>query len=62
MAAATSPTPRQEDIMKMLKCNTHLGTKNCEVLMDPYVYKRRSDGMFTSLNFYLAAFPARLSF
>ncbi|KAI0563669.1 40S ribosomal protein SA [Gracilaria domingensis] len=29
----------------MLKCNTHLGTKNCDVLMEPYVYKRRYDGV-----------------
>lgn len=35
---------REEDISKMLKCNTHLGTKNCDVLMEPYVFKRRTDG------------------
>lgn len=44
MVASTEITPRQEDISKMLKCNTHLGTKNCDVLMEPYVFKRRFDG------------------
>lgn len=39
-------TPREDDICKMLKCNTHLGTKNCDVLMEPYVYKRRYDGTY----------------
>lgn len=29
----------------MLKCNTHLGTKNCDVLMEPYMFKRRNDGV-----------------
>lgn len=29
----------------MLKCNTHLGTKNCDVLMKPYVFSRRNDGV-----------------
>jgi small subunit ribosomal protein SAe len=36
---------RNEDIAKMLKCNTHLGTKNCDVLMEPYMFKRRNDGV-----------------
>lgn len=50
MVASTEITPRQEDISKMLKCNTHLGTKNCDVLMEPYVFKRRFDGkMLTSI-------------
>lgn len=47
MVATANPvqlTPREEDISLMLKCNTHLGTKNCDVLMEPYVHKRRSDG------------------
>eukprot|EP00178_Gracilaria_changii_P011513 TRINITY_DN326_c0_g1_i3.p4 TRINITY_DN326_c0_g1~~TRINITY_DN326_c0_g1_i3.p4 ORF type:complete len:308 (+),score=59.79 TRINITY_DN326_c0_g1_i3:159-1082(+) len=45
MVASTALSPREEDICKMLKCNTHLGTKNCDVLMEPYVYKRRYDGV-----------------
>mmetsp|Transcript_11790 Transcript_11790/g.20237 ORF Transcript_11790/g.20237 Transcript_11790/m.20237 type:complete len:295 (+) Transcript_11790:171-1055(+) len=36
---------RNEDVQKMLKCKTHLGTKNCDVLMAPYVHKRRADGV-----------------
>lgn len=45
MVASTEITPREDDISKMLKCNTHLGTKNCDVLMEPYVFKRRFDGV-----------------
>ncbi|CAN8072839.1 unnamed protein product [Agarophyton chilense] len=45
MVASTALSPREKDISKMLKCNTHLGTKNCDVLMEPYVYKRRYDGV-----------------
>ncbi|KAA8499119.1 40S ribosomal protein SA [Porphyridium purpureum] len=36
---------RNDDVQKMLKCKTHLGTKNCDVLMEPYVHKRRMDGV-----------------
>ncbi|BAM83354.1 40S ribosomal protein SA [Cyanidioschyzon merolae strain 10D] len=36
---------RQDDIAKMLACNTHLGTKNCDCLVSPYVFKRRADGV-----------------
>lgn len=50
--AASGGTPaseysrtRPDDIAKMLKCNTHLGTKNCDVLMEPYVFSRRVDGV-----------------
>lgn len=45
MGTSNVMTPREEDISKMLKCNTHLGTKNCDVLMEPYVFKRRYDGV-----------------
>lgn len=44
MGAGSEMTSREDDICKMLKCNTHLGTKNCDVLMEPYVFKRRYDG------------------
>lgn len=47
VAAAATISAREEDISKMLKCNTHLGTKNCDVLMEPYVFKRRFDGSFS---------------
>lgn len=36
---------RQDDIAKMVACNAQLGTKNCDVLMAPYVFKRRADGV-----------------
>jgi len=29
----------------MLACSTHQGTKNCDVLMEPYVFKTRKDGV-----------------
>lgn len=45
---AQGMSARDEDISKMLKCNTHLGTKNCDVLMEPYVFKRRYDGEFSA--------------
>lgn len=44
-AVPASKSTRSEDIAKMLKCNTHLGTKNCDVLMEPYVFSRRPDGV-----------------
>lgn len=45
-----------EEIQLLLAAHCHLGTKNCEKLMEPYVWKRRTDGahnaLFTiSLNF-----------
>lgn len=36
---------KHEDIEKMLVAETHIGSKNCDVLVEPYVWKRRiSDG------------------
>lgn len=43
--AAPVTNTRNEDIAKMLKCHTHLGTTNCDVLMEPYVFNRRNDGV-----------------
>jgi len=34
----------EEDIKLLLSAQSHLGTKNCDVHMEPYVYKRRADG------------------
>lgn len=34
-----------EDITLLLSAQTHLGTKNCETAMEPYVWKRRPDGI-----------------
>jgi len=36
---------KEEDIQKMLATGTHLGTKNCDVLMEPYVWKRGREGI-----------------
>jgi len=35
----------EADIQAMLAAGTHLGTKNTEVAMNPYVWKRRTDGI-----------------
>jgi small subunit ribosomal protein SAe len=45
MTAGVVTASKQEDIQKMLVCSTHIGTKNCDVLMNPYVYARREDGV-----------------
>jgi len=36
---------KEEDVAKMLACGVHLGTKNLEPAMEPYVWKRRNDGV-----------------
>jgi len=36
---------KEEDIAKMLACSVHLGTKNLDPAMEPYVWKRRNDGV-----------------
>jgi len=36
---------KEDDILKMLACQVHIGTRNLEVPMLPYVWKRRSDGV-----------------
>ncbi|BEI82901.1 hypothetical protein CcaverHIS002_0307690 [Cutaneotrichosporon cavernicola] len=35
----------EEDIQLLLAAQAHLGTKNCEKAMEPYVFKRRADGI-----------------
>jgi small subunit ribosomal protein SAe len=35
----------EEDVAKMLACQVHLGSRNVNVLMETYVWKRRSDGV-----------------
>lgn len=37
--------PTAEDIRMMLAAEVHLGTKNVDQAMEPYVWKRRSDGV-----------------
>lgn len=36
---------RSEDLKKMIACRTHLGTRNLEDKMKPYVYDTRGDGI-----------------
>merc|ERR1712072_1488027 len=37
----------EDDIQRMLACQVHLGTKNCDFQMERYTYKRRaSDGVY----------------
>ncbi|KAJ7049922.1 40S ribosomal protein S0 [Mycena amicta] len=35
----------EEDIQLLLAAQSHIGTKNCDKQMEPYVWKRRSDGI-----------------
>jgi small subunit ribosomal protein SAe len=37
--------PQEEDILKMLACKVHLGSKNVDINMSRYVFKRRPDGI-----------------
>jgi small subunit ribosomal protein SAe len=37
--------PSEEDVAKLLACQVHLGSRNVNVLMETYVWKRRSDGV-----------------
>ncbi len=37
--------PTESDIQMMLAASCHIGSKNCEKAMSPYVWKRRSDGI-----------------
>ena len=40
----TSMNVTEDDIQLLLSAQCHLGTKNCDKTMEPYVYKRRADG------------------
>lgn len=35
---------RQEDVIKFLVCQTHMGARNVDFQMEQYVYKRKADG------------------
>eukprot|EP01094_Clydonella_sp_ATCC50884_P000206 TRINITY_DN1016_c0_g1_i1.p2 TRINITY_DN1016_c0_g1~~TRINITY_DN1016_c0_g1_i1.p2 ORF type:complete len:304 (+),score=75.77 TRINITY_DN1016_c0_g1_i1:32-913(+) len=37
---------QDEDILKMLACQVHLGSQNLDPQMQRYTYKRRSDGIY----------------
>eukprot|EP01066_Platyproteum_vivax_P006698 Platyproteum_vivax@DN2429_c0_g1_i1.p1 len=43
MAVADQSSSMEDDIYKMLVCETHLGTKNISFSMIPYVYKRNAE-------------------
>jgi len=36
--------PTDEDIQLLLSAQAHIGTKNCDKQMEPYVWRRRADG------------------
>jgi len=38
-------TAREEDIQKMLAAEVHIGTRNSDHQMNPYIWRRRNDGI-----------------
>ena len=36
----------EEEIQLLLAAQCHIGTKNCDKHMEPYVWRRRADGAF----------------
>lgn len=38
--------PQEEDIQKMLACHVHIGTRNLDLSMEQYIWKRRADGIY----------------
>jgi len=45
MTKDTQLNEKEQDFQKLLACGTHLGTKCCDFQMEPYVWKRRADGI-----------------
>jgi small subunit ribosomal protein SAe len=45
VVAKTLAEQKQEDILKMVVCKTHLGTRNIDARMQRYVFKRTTDGV-----------------
>lgn len=41
----TSLAPTEADIQQLLAAQAHLGTKNTEIKMNPYIWKKRQDGI-----------------
>lgn len=39
-----------EEIQLLLAAQSHIGTKNCDKQMEPYVWKRRADGASLSIS------------
>ncbi|VDM97882.1 unnamed protein product [Thelazia callipaeda] len=45
MSAGLEPFAlKEEDAMKLLACQAHIGAENCDFQMEQYVWKRRADG------------------
>lgn len=44
--ASKALQPTREDILKMLACQVHIGSKNLDQNMERYIWKRRNDGVF----------------
>lgn len=42
-----------EDIQLLLSAQAHIGTKNCTKGMEPYVFKRRADGLQLYFEYWL---------
>jgi len=38
--------PQEADIAKMLACSVHIGTRNLDLSMEQYIWKRRADGIY----------------
>ncbi len=36
--------PSEEDVRNLLAAKSHIGTRNCETAMNPYVYARTPEG------------------
>jgi small subunit ribosomal protein SAe len=59
----------EEDIQQLLAAQCHIGSKNCDKAMEPYVFKRRADGelvlpflsLSLSLSFSLSILPTFLT-
>lgn len=37
--------PTEDDIQRLVACQVHIGSKNCEAQMERYVWNRRADGV-----------------
>jgi len=37
---------KEDDVAKLLACDVHIGTRNLDVGMEPYIWKRRADGIY----------------
>lgn len=49
MPTLQSVPPKEDDILKMLACQVHVGAKNVDQNMARYMWKRRNDGKYSSI-------------